>query len=107
MSANFKKTILIIVGVLGVILILLFAYEKNVGKKVMDEKNSGSSKMEEKVEVDLSAPTGKTSDILDSAISGIRAEEKLDQSEDELANDSLDDEDEVSAFSNAYEDSKF
>jgi len=105
MSANFKNALLIIVAVLGVILIGLFFYEKTVDEKIAQDENSFQGSEQE--DIKLSEPTGKTEDILNSALTGISAEVDMEKDEDSLAKNALDDEKEVSDFSTAYENISF
>ncbi|MFZ5982590.1 MAG: hypothetical protein ACOYS2_03430 [Patescibacteria group bacterium] len=106
MSANFKKVSLAIVGIVVIAVALLLAYEKKVGNRSSLE-NKPEAVVPEKTEVSLPDPSGKPSDILEGALAGIEVEGKLEASEDSLAKNSLDDTDEVSAFSNAYEETNF
>ena len=107
MSANFKKTILVIVGVLGIVLVFLFAFEKSADEKNRESQSGEAVILEDKTEIELPAPSGKTSDILSGALQAVEAEKILDDKEDALAEDTLEDEGDVSAFSNAYEDTNF
>lgn len=107
LSANFKNSLLVIVALLGVGLMVLFFYEKSVEEKMDQEEQASFSEENSDQQLSLPEPTGKTEVIWESALAGIEAEVESESDEDALAQEVINDDDEVSAFSSAYENSEF
>lgn len=110
MSEQIKKTLIITVSVLGVLLlvILISSSLDELGMRnssVSREKESASSVSTQ--EDKLPVPTGNIDDAVLSAESGIVSEDKIISESDGLTSSLLDDNSEVSSFSQTNENIEF